>query len=44
MNIARQCELLIISRSHYYGDATGKNPLNLKPMRLIDEQFLETPY
>ncbi len=44
MNIARQCKLLIISRSHYYDDAPGENPLNLKPMRLIDEQFLETPY
>ena len=42
--IARQCELLAISRSSYYYEATGENPLNLELMRLIDEQFLETPY
>ncbi len=44
MSIARQCELLSISRSSYYYEATGENPLNLELMRLIDEQFLETPY
>ncbi len=44
MGIARQCELLAISRSSYYYEATGENPLNLELMRLIDKQFLETPY
>jgi len=44
LSIARQCELLDISRSSYYYEATGENPLNLELMRLIDEQFLETPY
>jgi putative transposase len=44
LSIARQCELLDISRSSYYYEATGENPFNLELMRLIDEQFLETPY
>jgi len=44
LSIARQCELLSISRSSYYYEATGENTLNLELMRLIDEQFLETPY
>jgi len=44
LSIARQCELLRISRSSFYYEGKGEKPLNLKLMRLIDEQFLETPY
>ena len=44
LSIAQQCKLLRISRSTFYYDCKGENPLNLKLMRLIDEQFLETPY
>lgn len=44
LSIARQCELLSISRSGIYYKAQGENPLNLKLMALIDEQFLETPW
>jgi putative transposase len=44
LSIARQCELLRISRSSFYYEAKGENPLNLEMMRLIDEQFLETPW
>ena len=44
LSIARQCRLLAISRSTFYGPATGESPLNLALMRLIDEQFLETPW
>jgi len=44
LSIARQCDLLSIARSTYYYDAKGESPLNLELMRLIDEQFLETPY
>jgi putative transposase len=36
--------LLSISRSGWYYDPKGETPLNLKLMRLIDEQFLATPY
>lgn len=43
LSITRQCDLLSISRSSLYYEATGESPLNLKLMRLIDEQFLEAP-
>jgi len=44
LSIVRQCVLLNISRSSFYYEASGENPFNLLLMRLIDEQFLETPY
>ena len=44
LSIVRQCELVSISRSAYYGPITGESPLNLALMRLIDEQFLQTPW
>jgi putative transposase len=44
LSITRQCNLLQISRSSLYYEAKGESPLNLKLMRLIDEQFLETPW
>ena len=44
ISISRQCRLLSISRSGFYYERQGENPLNLKLMRLIDEQFLKTPY
>lgn len=44
LSISYQCNLLRISRSSVYYAPTGENELNLKLMRLIDEQFLETPY
>jgi putative transposase len=44
LSIARQCELVSISRSSFYFKGKGESPLNLKLMRLIDEQFLETPF
>ncbi len=40
----RQCELVGISRSAFYAPAAAETPLNLSLMRLIDEQFLETPW
>lgn len=43
LSIANQCKLLGISRSSYYYRTQGESPFNEKLMRLIDEQFLETP-
>lgn len=40
----RQCKLLSINRSTYYYQPKGESPLNLELMRLIDEQYLETPW
>lgn len=44
LSITQQCELLQIGRSSWYYKALGESALNLKLMRLIDEQFMETPY
>lgn len=44
LSIVRQCLLLGLSRSTYYYAAAGESPMNLKLMRRIDEQFLETPW
>jgi putative transposase len=44
LGIARQCLLLGIGRSTFYHEAAGESPFKLKLMRLIDEQFLETPF
>ena len=42
--IVRQCELLSLSRSSFYYQPVGESAENLALMRLIDAQFLETPW
>ena len=44
LSIVRQCRLVSIARSSFYYAGTGESPLNLRLMRLIDAQFLETPF
>ena len=44
LSIVRQCELVSIARSSHYYVGKGESPLNLKLMRLIDEQYLSTPW
>jgi putative transposase len=44
LSIQRQCELLDIARSSYYYEAVSESDYNLILMRLMDEQFLETPF
>jgi putative transposase len=44
LSIVRQCELVAISRSGFYYRPAGETPLNLALMRLIDAQFLQTPW
>jgi len=44
LSVVRQCELVSISRSGFYYQPVGETPLNLALMRLIDAQFLETPW
>jgi putative transposase len=44
LSIVRQCELVATSRSGFYYQPAGETPLNLELMRLIDRQFLETPW
>jgi len=44
LSVVRQCELLSISRSSFYYQPMGETAGNLALMRLIDAQFLETPW
>jgi putative transposase len=44
LSIVRQCELVSISRSTFYYQPAGETEINLALMRLIDAQFLETPW
>ena len=42
--VKRQCTLIGISRSSWYGPASSESPLNLALMKLIDAQFMEAPF
>ncbi len=44
LSITRQCALVSIARSSFYYEGRGESPLNLRLLRRIDEQFLETPF
>jgi len=44
LSLRRQCELIGLNRSSYYYQPAPESPLNLSLMRLIDEQYLRTPF
>jgi putative transposase len=44
MRIARQCDLIGLSRSTSYYQAQGESAENLTLMRLLDKQYTDTPY
>lgn len=44
LSVGAQCRLLSISRSSFYYAPKGETEMNLTLMRLIDQQFLETPF
>ena len=44
LSIRRQCELIDLNRASYYYQPAQESELNLKLMRLIDEQYLKTPF
>jgi putative transposase len=44
LSVGAQCRLLSISRSSFYYVPQGETAMNLDLMRLIDQQFLETPF
>lgn len=44
MSIARQCDLVGLPRSTYYYQERGESAENLHLMRLLDQQYTDTPY
>lgn len=44
MSIARQCDLVGLPRSTYYSHTQGESAENLTLMRLLDQQYTDTPY
>lgn len=44
ISISRQCQLLDVARSSYYYKPASESVDNLKYMRLIDKQYLRTPF
>ncbi len=44
ISIRRQCALVGLNRATYYMKPAGETPFNLQLMRLIDEQYLKTPF
>ena len=44
LSVRRQCMLLSLARSTLYYQPCGESAANLKFMKIIDEQFLKTPW
>jgi len=44
ISVSRQCELLGLARSSWYYQSARESPQNERLMRLIDEQFTQTPF
>ncbi len=44
LSVGKQCKLLSISRSSFYYEPKCESEMNLVLMRVIDKQFLETPF
>jgi putative transposase len=44
ISIARQCDLVGLPRSTYYYQGQGESEENLTLMRLLDQQYTDTPY
>lgn len=44
ISLRRQCELIGLPRSSYYYTPATESELNLQLMRMIDEQYLKTPF
>jgi len=44
LSIRRQCKLIGLNRATLYAKPLGETALNLRLMRLIDEQYLRTPF
>ncbi len=44
LSVRRQCDLVGLNRATFYYQAASETPLNLRLMRLIDEEYLRAPF
>jgi putative transposase len=44
LSVRQQCELMGLNRATYYYEPAAESALNLELMRLIDEQYMRTPF
>ncbi len=44
LSVAGQCRLVSVARSTFYFNAKGESSENLRLMRIIDEQYMKTPW
>lgn len=44
LSIRRQCDLVGLNRATFYYQAGTETPLNLELMRVIDEEYMRTPF
>jgi putative transposase len=44
LSVRQQCELLGLNRATYYYEPAAESAFNLELMRLIDEQYMRTPF
>ena len=44
LSVRRQCGLLLLARSNLYYQPKGESAENLRFMKIIDKQFLDTPW
>jgi putative transposase len=44
LSVARQCQLLLLARSSFYDESRGSSEEELTLLRLIDQQYLATPF
>jgi putative transposase len=44
LSIRRQCQLIGLNRASYYYIPASESPLNLRLMRLIDEEYTDSPF
>ena len=44
LSVRRQCELIGLNRSSLYYQPVGESAYNLRLMRLLDEQYMRTPF
>jgi putative transposase len=44
LSIRQQCELVGLNRATFYYEPAGESDLNLRLMRLLDEQYTRTPF